>query len=63
MYQFIQYPGDTLYVPTGWWHAVVNLDTTVGCTQNFCDRSNFEKVWCFVAVVWLWCGARPAPLS
>ena len=44
-YEFTQFPGETVFVPHGWWHAVMNVTHTVGVTQNYCSRRNFDEVW------------------
>ena len=34
MYDVVQRPGQTIFVPSGWWHVVVNLDATVRHQTN-----------------------------
>jgi len=41
--EVIQYAGDMVYVPSGWWHMVINLEETVSVTQNFVNDQNLEK--------------------
>jgi len=40
--------GELLYVPRGWWHAVINLEESTAITQNFVNRQNLPAVLAFL---------------
>ena len=41
-------PGETVYVPSGWWHLVVNLTESVALTQNFVSLAELPQVLNFI---------------
>ncbi|KAH8586323.1 hypothetical protein B0O99DRAFT_586096 [Bisporella sp. PMI_857] len=44
----ICHEGEVLHVPSGWWHLVVNLDSSIAITQNFVPRSHLPGVLAFL---------------
>jgi len=44
-YHVLQKPGETIYVPNGYVHSVLNMDDTVAVTANFGSFGNLDAVW------------------
>lgn len=40
----VQRAGDLVYIPSGWWHAVENLDASICVTENLVDEANVRVV-------------------
>lgn len=45
MIECIQEAGETIFVPAGWWHAVLNLDFTVAITANPLPPASLHQAW------------------
>lgn len=45
MLEVIQEAGDLVFIPPGWWHAVVNLEFCVAVTKNHLIPATLAKAW------------------
>ena len=67
-FDFVQKEGETVYIPRGWFHAVINLETSLALTHNFCSVADTRAVWGEmeteapdIASLWLQClGSSPS---
>jgi hypothetical protein len=42
--EVLQQAGDTVFVPGGWKHIVINLDETVAVTHNYAPLCNLDAI-------------------
>ncbi|KXZ56197.1 hypothetical protein GPECTOR_1g170 [Gonium pectorale] len=47
--EFVQEAGQVVFIPGGWWHAVLNLETAVAVTQNYVGDANLTRVVRYLA--------------
>lgn len=45
MVEIDQVRGETVHVPSGWHHVVINVEFSVAITHNFCLPTTFEETW------------------
>ena len=43
--QIVQYPGETIFVPAGWYHTVENLQDTLSINHNWINGTNIYWSW------------------
>ena len=43
-YDFLQRPGETVCIPNGWWHSVVNVESSIAITENYVRAEVLQKV-------------------
>lgn len=46
--EFVAKAGDLVFVPSGWWHMVINLEDGIAITQNYVSTHNLPKVLHFL---------------
>jgi histone arginine demethylase JMJD6 len=44
----LQRPGELVYTPSGWWHAVYNLEPGLSITENFINHINYRQVLAYL---------------
>jgi len=47
-YETVCEAGEIMYIPSGWWHMVINLTDCIALTQNYVGPSNVAKVLRFL---------------
>ncbi|KAI8775823.1 2-oxoglutarate and iron-dependent oxygenase JMJD4 isoform X2 [Biomphalaria glabrata] len=43
-----QNPGEIIFIPSGWYHQVINLDDTISINHNWINGCNCHLVWTYI---------------
>lgn len=41
----VQRPGETVFLPPGWWHVVLNVETSTAISHNLALYRDFQRLW------------------
>ncbi|CAE8734542.1 unnamed protein product [Polarella glacialis] len=41
----VQHPGETVFLPPGWWHVVLNIRTSTAISYSLALRRDYERHW------------------
>ncbi|XP_063922831.1 2-oxoglutarate and iron-dependent oxygenase JMJD4 [Zophobas morio] len=44
-FELVQNPGEAIFVPSGWYHQVWNLEDTISVNHNWVNGCNIMKMW------------------
>ncbi|KAJ1940382.1 hypothetical protein GGF37_003999 [Kickxella alabastrina] len=43
--EIMQSPGETVFVPAGWWHQVINVGDTISINHNWTNEHNLHRMY------------------
>ncbi|KAJ1999519.1 hypothetical protein GGI04_004540 [Coemansia thaxteri] len=44
-FEVVQKPGEALFVPSGWWHQVLNVGHTISINHNWSNEFNLQRMY------------------
>ncbi|KAJ8913510.1 hypothetical protein NQ315_017060 [Exocentrus adspersus] len=44
-FKVVQHPGEAIFVPSGWYHQVTNIEDTISVNHNWVNGCNIKQMW------------------